>query len=238
MGPDVALGGDERELTDVYSKSWHDVAAELHLDDAPSRASHEREGGARRTLTAGEPEMPPPPIDMTEVADRLCRAESKDDVLETMMAYATAHMTRCILFSVRKSTAAVWRASGVTVDPGKDVSFPLTSGVFDLLLGNDLYRGMIPREDRYEAFYRTLKIERPYEVLLIPIYWSDRLIAVFHGDAGPRKRVKGESDAYLRLFRLFGMTLNLLALKDGIRDAAHPPPEVRKSDKAPVLAGD
>jgi len=44
--------------------------------------------------------------------------------------------------------------------------------------------------------------------------------------------ITGETDDYLRLFRLFAPTLNLLILKNKIRDAVRPPAEVRAKRKA------
>jgi len=106
--------------------------------------------------------------------------------------------------------------------------------VFDLLLGNDFYRGPLPVDERYRTFYRAFGMEPPSEVLLVPVYLSDRLLAVFHGDAGPSGPIQGETDEYLRLFRLFGLSLNLLILKTKIRDAARTPASV---PRVPVATG-
>jgi len=80
--------------------------------------------------------------------------------------------------------------------------------------------------------YLILNICRLTEILLVPVYMIDRLVAICHGDGGPRGRITGETDDYLRLFRLFAPTLNLLILKNKIRDAVRPPAEVRAKRKA------
>jgi len=167
-------------------------------------------------------------VELTDVADRLCRADTKEDIAEAILTYACARMARGILFGVSRHVATPWRAKGLAIARLPQVKLPVASGIFELLLGNELYRGVVPREPKYESSYRILGIERPAEVLLVPLYLGDRLIAVFHGDGGPRGKVTGETEDYVKLFRLFAPTLNLLILKNKIRDSVHPPPEVRK----------
>lgn len=226
------IGDGQQDFADFqYGKHWHEVAAELRLDD-PSSAETQQARPASTGLSVPGHDDDTGVNDLTAIADRLCRADRKDDIAEAVMAYTTARMSRCILFSVQSSNATVWLARGFSPEPRKEARIPLTSGAFGLLLGNEMYRGVVPREEIYETFYSQLGIDQPAEVLLVPIYLSDRLVAVFHGDGGLKKRIEGDTDAYLRLFRLFSLTLSLLVMKNRIHDAAHPAPEIRKAKPA------
>ena len=234
-GPAAALGmigGTDQDFADFqYGKTWHDVAAELRLDEV-FNAPAPKAGSANRAVgTPAKKDEGPKAMDLVEVADRLCRAERKDDIAEAVLSYAGTRMAHCILFTVQEGVATVWRSHGFSQDPSREARIPLTSGAFGLLLGNELYRGVVPREDKYETFYRQLGIEQPGEVLLVPVYLSDRLVAIFHGAGGTKKRIEGETDDYERLIRLFSLTLNLLVMKNRIRDTAYPPPEVRKKNE-------
>lgn len=235
--PDVDLElSFDHDLGFDYGRNWHEIAAELRLDDPDMTA--ETATDAPGAAAAAAPAPPARPvtsrdasrrIELVDVGERLCGADSKEDVADAMLSYATARMARALLFGVHKNVAAApWRAKGFEVDRFPEVRLPLTSGIFELLLGNELYRGVLPREAKYEVSYRILGVERPNEILLVPLYMGDRLVAVFHGDGGPKGKIAGATDDYVRLCRLFGPTLNLLILKTKIRDAAHPPSEVRK----------
>src|SRR5262249_34170583 len=146
--------------------------------------------------------------------------DSKEDVADAILDYTGARMARGILFGVSRHVATPWRAKGFDNDRLPQVKLPISSGIFELLIGNELYRGVIPREERYENSYRGLGIERPAEVLLVPLSLGDRLVAVFHGDGGARGRVAGDTDEFVQLFRLFGPTMSLLILKT--RSATRP----------------
>ena len=223
---DRQLSFDE-ELAANFSRNWQEVAAELHLDeptdavDAAPDSPWNSSWSGRGALSSLGPDLP-------GTANRLCRSDSKEDVADAILDYTGARMARGILFGVNRYAATPWRAKGFDNDRLPQIKLPITSGIFELLAGNELYRGVIPREERYENSYRVLGIERPAEVLLVPLYLGDRLVAVFHGDGGPQGRVSGDTDEFLLLFRLFGPTMSLLILKNKIRDAVHPPPEIRR----------
>jgi len=235
--PASPVGGAPQELSDAssefgYGRSWLEVAEELHLDApqaVPTAAPKGESSLARlRKSTVSGPGLP-------EVAEMLCGADSKEAAANAVMAYLGSRLPRALLLGVHGDTASLWTARGVSMDPSKKARFPVTGdGVFDLLLGNDFYRGPLPVDERYRTFYRAFGMEPPSEVLLVPVYLSDRLLAVFHGDAGPSGPIQGETDEYLRLFRLFGLSLNLLILKTKIRDAARTPASV---PRVPVATG-
>ena len=230
----------EADLGFDYGRNWHEIAAELHLDDDDdAAAAKDRPRSASRAAAisseaAGEKRPPASPgkVSLEEVAERFCRADTKEDIAEAILSYTFAHMSRVILFGVSRHVATPWRAKGLPVERLPQVKLPMGSGIFELLLGNEVYRGVVPREAKYETTYRILGIERPSEVLLVPLHMSDRLVAIFHGDGGTRGRITGETDDYLRLFKLFTPTLNLLILKNKIRDAVRSPAKVPSKPQA------
>ena len=125
-------------------------------------------------------------------------------------------MARCVLFTVRGSSASIWRSSGVPPEATQTsrVSFSITSEpVFGLLGGNAFYRGPIPAGPGYDGFFRTLRFERPAEALILPAHLNDRLVALFYGDGGPTGEIQGETDEYRRLLEKLGLAMNILLIK-------------------------
>ena len=89
-------------------------------------------------------------------------------------------------------------------------------------MGDDYYHGVVPPQEEIRSFYRRLGVDAPSELLLIPLRVNDRLVAVVLADGGRQGRIHGEVAEFLKAFRLFGMSLGLLALRKKIRDAALP----------------
>lgn len=155
-----------------------------------------------------------------EVSDQLCRAQDKGQVAKAILDCAQRGARRCILFGVKDEAAIVWDARGIplTAKAKETIAFPLTTEpLFALPMGEPFYRGPVRHEPRCQAFYKTLGIEAPAEILLIPVHLNDRIAALFYADGGPKDGIEGATDAFERLTRKLSLALSLLILKRKIR---------------------
>jgi len=85
-----------------------------------------------------------------------------------------------------------------------------------LLLGRSFYRGPLEDNDAYRHFYTMLNVDPPKELLLLPVYVNDRLVAVVYGDNG-KNAIDEETAHYHLLGEKLSAAFNLLILKMKIR---------------------
>jgi len=153
------------------------------------------------------------------VAARMCRCESTEQLADAVADYAAHGVERMILFLVRHGQALVRKAHGIEIDPqaGSAPRFSVArEPVFLLLRGNDHYRGSLPDDPEFRAFYDRLGIEKPAELLLLPIYLNDRLIGMFYADGGPSGPIVGTTEDYRRLTKKLALALHALLLRKQI----------------------
>ena len=157
-----------------------------------------------------------PVHDLGDVSKRLCGVEKMESVADTILAYASQSMARCILFMVKSSTATVWASHGLPKNEqqGDDSAIPVgPETIFGLTLGKGDYRGPVPDDPRFRSFYEALKIEIPSEILILPLYLDDRLVAVLYGDGGPGSPLEVDNDEYRRLAQMVTLSMNLVVIK-------------------------
>ncbi len=163
-------------------------------------------------------EVPRNPDD--RVSDALCAAENVDALADTILDHVSQTLERCILFTVKGTTAVMWGSRGIGVDRdrARSVSFPIISEpIFQLIMGEGFYRGPVPREPKYQKFYDTMEMGLASEILIVPVHLEDRLVALFYGDCGSGFGLQGEAEDYRRLFRKLAIALQLVILKRKIR---------------------
>jgi hypothetical protein len=156
------------------------------------------------------------------LSDRLCMAESKEQVAELVLDAAMHDMDHSILFHVKTGTAFIWDSRGVPLDPQTMANIKFSTAsvpFFKLLLENSHYRGSVPDDARYWRFYKDLRIDTPSEILVLPIYINDRLVSLFHGGVGGGKAIMGPTESYRRLMRKLALALSLVSLKAKLRFA-------------------
>jgi hypothetical protein len=154
------------------------------------------------------------------IADLLCGADCAEAVTEAVLDYASRSLARCMLLTV-KSTAAVVRSCRKL---GRDragtskLGFCLTEEpIFQLFLGDGYYRGPLPEGAQYREMFDKMGVAPPLEILVIPIYLEDRLVAIFYGDGGTASEIEGETEDYRRLVRKLAVALNIVILKKKLR---------------------
>ena len=199
-----------------YGRSWKDIATDIGIDrrqskDAPVAA-------AVRKLQPPQDGLIHPTL--WEATDALCRTEKKQDAVDAVLAFTAARMERCIFFGVNDDIATVWDSRGSDFDRRRKskAAFPVsTERLFELLLGDDFYRGPLDPKGDFLGFYSALGMSAPKEILLVPIYFDDHLVALFYGDGGASGTIIGETDEYLRLFRILPIAVNQIVLRDSMR---------------------
>ncbi len=156
------------------------------------------------------------------LALRLARAETVDQVIEYTLEHASMNLGRAIIFMVRSGKALPWQATGIRSDrtPWQSLSFTVTTEpMFQLLNGEDVFRGPVPRQGPYYRFYESLGLEAPEEALLVPAHVDDRLVALLYGDGGPAGKVRGEDEHHKRLVRKMGHALSMVHLRGKVLSA-------------------
>jgi hypothetical protein len=154
------------------------------------------------------------------LSELFCSAENVEILAEVVLDHTVHSLQRCILFNVKGTTAVIWGSRGLHLNQDKaaNVSIAITQEpIFHLFLDEGLYRGPLPEEIGYQRFYDSLGISRPNEVVVIPIYLEDRLVAIFYGDSGDRPEINGETEEFRRMLRKLSIALNLVVLKRKIR---------------------
>lgn len=194
-----------------YGRSWVEVAEELYVKDPTL--------GIRREPDAGPAG---PPADLEQLAERLCDAKDKDAVARQVLGFAGGALGRAALLSVRDDRIRLWAAHGFDGSSPAPPFQLATSGVFDHLLGQDHYCGPAGDDPAELRFFAWLGIERPAEIVLVPIHLNDRLVAFFYGDGGPEGTIGADPDDYRRLGRMIGLALNGVILRKKLLAAASP----------------
>lgn len=199
-----------------YGRSWKEIAGEIFDGNAVSSSP-----GARRDTADAETGAVTTdgPVDLEEVGRRLSQAGSKDELAGAVFDYLARRTSGSILFSVQSEVARVWDWRGVALSRERigSVRFPVTSGsIFTLLLGNEYYRGPVKDDAGCQLFYGSLQVDVPAEVLLLPVYLSDRLVAILYADGGKSGTIRGRIDDYLRLANKLSLAFKMIILKGKI----------------------
>ena len=185
-----------------YGRSWLEIAEELSAKR--SLADSDETGG-----------------DLERLAGKLCGATDRDHLSRAVLSHLTTIMERAMLFAVKSDQVRYWDSAGMEVDTdalGAERFSIAKLSLLEHLRGEDLYRGPLGDDPRHLAFYRTLGIRPPREILLVPVHINDRLTAIILGDGGPSGSVGGDTQGYLNLARMLGLGLNLVIFKKKIRE--------------------
>lgn len=167
-----------------------------------------------------EPDTGVEPIhDLEGVSRHLCDAEKMENIVTTILDYASRTMARCILFAVKDSAAHVWDSRGYKKleQSGERPAFPVgPEGIFGPTLGREDYRGPVPDQVCFKEFYATLGVDPPDEILMFPLYLDDRLVAVLYGEAGGGLMLDPDNEEYRRLAKMVTLSMSLVVIKKKI----------------------
>ena len=196
-----------------YGRDWRSIAAELHEDEGfdsdPEKAPPARRQHRPRTTFRR----------IEDVLERFCDANFKEELFEATLDHVSQKLETCILFGVRSQLAQVWdwRSEKLVREDVEKIRIPVGGGsIFGLLLGRTFYRGSLEDNDNHRRFYAMLKADPPEELLLLPVYVNDRLVAVVYGDNG-KNPIAEDTANYRLLAEKLSAAFNLLILKMKIR---------------------
>ena len=204
-------------------------AAQLRPVPAPSPAPvapAERAGEAAANLQTAAPinwmamrdEVPRNPED--RIADLFCAADDVETIARIVLDQTVRKIERCVLFNVKGTTAVLWGSRGLNLNQDKaaKVKMAITrEPVFHLFLDEGAYRGPLPEEVGYQNFYNTLEMDRPNEMIVMPVHLEDRLVAIFYGDSGKGEEIEGATEDFRLMVRKLAIALNLVVMKRKIR---------------------
>lgn len=168
-------------------------------------------------------------------SNRLCDAESAEDLARCFLEYASRGLERCALFLVKSTTATLWCSRGLEREDGSEPAFTLSvtsDPLFELLLERDQYRGPAPEEVGLRASFKAMRLEVPSELILVPGYDEDRLVVLLYGDGGVNGSIRGASTDYCATVRKLAYALHLVMLKRRIRSLDHHAPTARPAEAA------
>ena len=157
---------------------------------------------------------------LDELADRMCRAESLAQLSCVLLDYASVGTPRSILWGVNGTVASIWdqRGFGLTGDSVRTLRLQVTDEpMFRLVAGAGCYRGPVPADPGYHHHYHLLGTRAPSEILVLPIYLNDHLVALFYGDCGDYEGIQGETEDYRRAMINLAYAFTLLQTKQKIR---------------------
>lgn len=192
-----------------YGRDWRSIAAEL--DDGGAFERGDEEPPARKLQNVSRR--------IKNVFERFCNANFKEELSEATLDHVSQKLETCIIFGVRSQLAHVWdwRGQGLEREAVEKLRIPIGPGsIFGLLLGRSFYRGPLEDNDAYRHFYTMLNVDPPKELLLLPVYVNDRLVAVVYGDNG-KNAIDEETAHYHLLGEKLSAAFNLLILKMKIR---------------------
>jgi hypothetical protein len=150
----------------------------------------------------------------------MCRAESLAQLSCALLDYAAIGTPRCILWGVDGTTASIWdqRGFGLTSDTVRALRLRVTEEpMFRLVAGAGCYRGPVPADPSYHGHFHRLGAEVPAEILVLPIYLNDHLVALFYGDSGEHAGIRVETESYRRAMIKLAYSFTLLQVKQKIR---------------------
>ena len=185
--------------------------------EATSIGSDDRKRDEKKPRSLGQETDPVRSLE--ETSKLLARAESKEDLAKTVLAHLSLGMARSILFKVNSTDAYLWDTNSVNLstEAAASLTIPIMSGsIFELLLGNFCYRGPVPREARYLQLYTALQMTVPLEILLLPVYLNDRLVAILYGDGGPEGHIEASSEDLRQLTKKLSLAFSMILIKTKI----------------------
>ena len=195
--PDEAAAGDRPATADKPGS-----AAKREREDANRDAGRSRAGG------------------QPAFSDLLCNAESIEDLSRFALEDATRGLARCALLLVKSTTATLWCSRGMPWDQERrrSLSLSVTSDpLFELLLEREHYRGPAPEDVGLRSSFKSLALEVPEELMLVPGYVEDRLVIVLYGDGGVDGAISGETADYATSIKKLACALHVVMLKRKIR---------------------
>jgi hypothetical protein len=216
-----------------YGRSWKEIAADEVVEKAPPPPPAKAAPNLDPATDAFR--KGPEHLTLREVTGLLCQVDGKHQAVDALLRYTSTRMERSLFLVITDDVARVWDSRGSDFDrrrKSQAVFSVSEEKIFELLLGDDYYRGPLPSKASFLNFYKVLGMPAAKEIFLVPIYLDDHLVAVFYGDGGASGTISGDTDDFLRLFRIFSDAVDLIILKDRMRAIGQSSEEHRTAEKS------
>ena len=150
-------------------------------------------------------------------------AQSVEEIISTTIAYASAHLHRCVMFVVKGEQVVGWAGSGegITEESVKRMSLALPShdheSIFSVVpRDSSHYLGPVPTLQGFQRLHRDLSIGAPRFIVLIPIVVKGRVTAYLYGDCGDSVNITMDVPSLLAVCKRVGMALQIIILRNKI----------------------
>lgn len=174
---------------------------------------------------------PPVPVDPEAAASLIESAESRDEVVEALLALCHGVFRRVLFFIVREPWVLGWKGVGEGADTAASLRIPLDQpSVFQSVARNrTVFVGRLGEEEVNLRFLRALDKRPQTNAFLFPIVVRGRVVNLLYGDNGPSGNVKANlgglmvqlqkvSRAYLRIIRKRVADTRKAAAEDAAED--------------------
>ena len=146
--------------------------------------------------TRRAPPAAPPPIDAKTAAERLDSAESRDDVVENLVALCSGYFRRVIFFIVREPWILGWSGAGEGMDRNlaATLRIPLDQpSVFQTVTRDKtVFVGRVGKEEENQRFLRAVAKKPNTTAALFPVVVRGRVVNLIYGDNGAAGNVRAE----------------------------------------------
>jgi hypothetical protein len=206
-------------------EQWR-VAQEEMPEDIPEpgrkKAASAANAGAPTSATAAAalPERREPSPTLEEIGERLRAAESRDEVCESVLEYASTRFRRCALFIAQPERILGWSGKGPGINPVRvrQVAVPLDHpSLFGFLRhGVESYLGPVPDLPANSRFFSDLGCAPPARAFLAPVLIKGRPTLVVYADNEAETGWNPDLPAFRRLLAKAALALEILILKNKI----------------------
>ena len=227
------LVADYRSLTGLSTATgcriqpW--IAPEARVRELLERCFGIRSDLASAPAAGGEPKGAAAPVAIEgdgfeALAERLLGTDDPRSAVRAVLDHASRFMAACVFFRVQDGEARILASHGLGLDSASAARFvvPAWSGTpLELLTVRPRYRGPVPQADPYTAFFRSLGLDVPAEISLLPVSLTERPFGILLGASTPTGKLDCAAEVPVRLAHMLALALTLTLLKDKLRAAAH-----------------
>jgi hypothetical protein len=157
---------------------------------------------------------------MESVAARMRASETRDEVFDAILDFASARFHRAALFVVQQDRVLGWSGRGPGISPLRirNVMVPLDKPSLFVFFrsGGDYYYGPVPDLPANARLFLDLGFPAPARVLLVPLTIKDRPSVILYADRGSNAGRAPEIAEFRRLLQKASLALEVLILRNKI----------------------
>jgi hypothetical protein len=174
-------------------------------------------------------EAAPPPPTVTEAppetsleasSHRLQKAETRDEIFEVLLDFASAHFRRSALFVVHSDRVSGWGGRGPGIDSARvrQVQVGLDRpSLFGLIRSRaDHYYGPVSDQPANTRLFLDLGFPAPERALLVPLLIKDRPTVILYADNAADLATTPDIPTLRRLLAKASLALEILILRNKI----------------------